>query len=114
MDKFRTLIIVLVVISWSIPALAREHIVTQEATSFSELFLKIEHDDVVKFVNLDSVNHKLTLSHHKLSSIETVLAPGESQSIVFSKPGVYDVICHIHPSMKMTVYVPHVDVVLNQ
>lgn len=114
MDKYRTIVLAFFLLNWQFPAWAKEHVVTQEATTFSELFIKVEHDDVIKFINLDSVNHKLTFSHHKLATIETELEPGESQTIIFSKPGVYDVTCHIHPHMKMTVFVPHVDVVLNQ
>lgn len=113
MDKIRALAICIMLLFWVMPVLAKEHVVTEKGMAFSELFLKIEHDDVVKFVNKDTVNHKLVFSHHSLESIETVLAPGESQTIVFSKPGVYDITCNIHPNMKMTVFVPHVDVVLN-
>ena len=114
MNKIQAIFLIVVSCLWLNIACATEHVVTQDDKQFSEIFLKIEHDDVIRFVNLDNVEHKLTFTHRKLSSLETEVMPGDSQAVVFSKPGVYDVKCDIHPHMKMTVFVPHIDVVMNQ
>jgi len=86
---------------------ALEHIVTQGENQFSELFVKVESNDVIKFVNLDSVNHKLTFTFKEQKEIFSELSPGMAQVVEFSRPGVYDIQCDIHPGMRLTVFVPH-------
>ncbi|NOZ53177.1 MAG: hypothetical protein GXP08_08555 [Gammaproteobacteria bacterium] len=88
-------------------AYAREHVVKQEGHQFSDLFLKLENNDVIRFVNLDSVNHKLTFSYKEDKELFTDIGPGASQIIEFGSPGVYDVECHLHPDMKLTVFIPY-------
>lgn len=89
-------------------AFASEHIITQQGEKFSELFLKISHNDIVKFINQDEVKHKLLVSYKSKSHAFQELTPGKSQAIEFNKSGLYDIECEIHDKMKLTVFVPHI------
>jgi len=92
----------------SSPCAAATHIITQSGIEFSEPFLKIESNDTIKFVNLDTVNHRLIFSYKGQQEKLAMIKPGESQNVVLDKSGIYDVSCTNHPTMKMTVYVPYV------
>ena len=87
---------------------AATHIITQSAEQFSEPFLKIETNDTIKFVNLDTVNHRLVFSYKGQQDKLAMIKPGESQDVVLDKSGIYDISCANHPDMKMTVYIPFV------
>jgi len=88
---------------------ALEHIITQGENQFSELFVKVESNDVIKFVNLDSVDHKLTFTYKAQKETFSELSPGQAQVVEFSRSGVYDIQCDIHPQMRITVFVPHLN-----
>ena len=90
------------------PVLASEFVITQQDGKFSELFLKISHNDIVKFINRDEVKHKLLVSYKSKNHAFDELNPGRSQAIEFNKPGLYDIECEIHKKMKLTVFVPHI------
>jgi len=89
-------------------SLAATHIITQSGEQFSEPFIKIENNDTIKFVNLDTVNHRLVFSYKGQQDKLTMIKPGESQDVVLDKSGIYDISCANHPDMKMTVYIPYV------
>ena len=82
--------------------------IKQKDLKFSELFVKLKSDDVIKFVNLDSVNHRLVFSHKGQQEQMNAITPGSSQEITFSHSGIYDVQCKHHPEMKLTIFVPYV------
>lgn len=82
--------------------------VQQKDHKFSELFLKVKNNDTIKFVNLDSVNHRLVFSHKGRQEQMNAIKPGDSQEISFSHSGIYDVQCIHHPEMKLTIFVPYV------
>lgn len=82
--------------------------VQQKDHQFSELFLKVKNSDTIKFVNLDSVNHRLVFSHKGRQEQMNAIKPGDFQEISFSQSGIYDVQCIHHPEMKLTIFVPYV------
>jgi plastocyanin len=86
---------------------AQEHVVTQENNRFSEVFLKLENNDKLKIVNLDSVNHKITFLYKDREQLVAELEPGDSRIIELSGPGLYDIKSRTHPEMAMTIYIPH-------
>lgn len=98
---------------WSGQLFAAERVVLKDDKTFSELFLKVDSDGVVKFVNHDTVPHILTFKSTKTSMSLRELAPGASQAIKFSTPGLYDVQCQDHPDMKLTMLVSFVDKVVS-
>lgn len=86
---------------------AEEHIITQENNKFSEVFMKLEHNDKIKIVNRDTVNHKISFLYKDKEQLVAELKPGMSQTIELRSPGIYDIRSHVHPEMQLTVYVPH-------
>jgi len=86
---------------------AQEHVITQENNKFSEVFMKLEHNDKIKIVNRDSVNHKISFLYKDKEQLVAELKPGMSQTIELKSPGIYDIKSQIHPEMQLTVYVPH-------
>ena len=108
MQKYTRPVLVIIAMLLTTPVIADTHIITQQHKKFSDMFVKMENDDVLKFVNLDSVKHRLIFTHkgrqEQLHSIE----PGKEQEITLHDSGIYDIQCKHHPSMKLTVYVPHV------
>ena len=87
---------------------ADTHVITQQEKKFSDVFLKIENNDIIKFVNLDTVKHRLVYSHRGHQEQLQAVEPGKEQEITFSDPGIYDIQCKHHPEMKLTVYIPYV------
>jgi plastocyanin len=92
----------------SISAQADTHIITQEHMEFSDIFLKMENNDTIKFVNLDTVNHRLVFSYKGQEEKLAWIKPGDSQEVLLDRSGIYDVHCLNHPEMKLTVFIPHV------
>lgn len=88
-------------------SLAQELVVTQKNNQFSEVFLKLENNDKLKIVNLDSVNHKIAFLYKDKEQLVTELKPGASRVIELGSPGLYDIKSQNHPEMMMTIYVPH-------
>jgi plastocyanin len=57
----------------------------------------------VRWVNGDDSPHQITVTSTKERS--PILTKGQSASMAFNTPGVYDYICGLHPSMKGSVEV---------
>jgi plastocyanin len=96
-------------LSWAGQAFAVERVVMQQDKTFSEIFVKVDSEGVVRFVNDDSVRHVLTFRGKNTELLSKEIEPGKSQLIRFSKPGLYDIQCQSYPDMKLTVFVSFVD-----
>ena len=103
----RATIVGLILVWFTATASAQEHVITQENNKFSEVFMKLEHNDKIKIVNLDTVNHKISFLYKDKEQLVAELKPGMSQTIELRSPGIYDIKSHVHPEMQLTVYVPH-------
>ncbi len=107
MFKVASVLIValLTTISLSMPAFAEEFNVVQKDKQFSVSSLKVKVGDTVKFKNEDPFPHNI----YSLSDIQTFdlgsHGQGVVKSVTFDKPGIVDVECAIHPSMKLKVEV---------
>lgn len=88
-----------------LPALAADHVITQNGKKFSERKLTIAAGDTVTFVNDDKTTHNVhsTTEGHQFDL--GAQAPGDSYSSVFDQPGKVKVRCAIHPKMKLQVTV---------
>ena len=82
--------------------------INQKDHKFSEMFVKIKNNDVIRFVNHDEVNHRLIFTYKGQQEQMNVIQPGKSQEVSFSQAGIYDVHCKIHPEMKLTIFIPYV------
>ncbi len=65
--------------------------------------LKIKAGTKVTWINMDSAPHNVRSSDKILNSPD--LSEGDSWPYTFIKPGVYNYICSIHPSMKAKIIV---------
>jgi plastocyanin len=72
---------------------------------FSPDLVVIPVGSTVSFPNMDPIFHNIfSLSKPKTFDLGSY-NKGESRSVVFSKPGVVSVYCHLHPNMAATVVV---------
>jgi len=87
------------------PAFAEDHRVTQKDKTFSIGSVKIRTGDNIVFLNADSVTHNVfsaTKGHE--FEIKTQL-PGASDAVHFESEGTLEILCAIHPRMKLRVQV---------
>lgn len=84
---------------------AKEFTIDQKDKAFSLTSLTVKVGDVINFRNSDPFFHNIySLSPVKIFDLGSY-KQGESKSINFDKPGVVEVNCAIHPSMKLKVTV---------
>jgi plastocyanin len=82
------------------------YIVSQKGRAFHPLTLSINRGDTVRIVNDDG-----DLLHHAYVESDTFnfdsgdQLPGSKTDVVFSVPGTFNVLCGIHPKMKLVVVV---------
>ena len=88
------------------PARAAEHFVDQHDLMFVPGSVTIKADDTVRFTDTDRITHNITIVNPDGSSEDKGMSTFSQHIVVqFDKPGVYKVICRIHPDMKMTITV---------
>jgi len=89
----------------SVALAAAQHTITQKGKKFSEASLSIPKGDILVFVNDDNVAHNIySQSPSNEFNLGSVL-PGNSVPVTFDKSGDVDILCAIHPLMKMKVKV---------
>ena len=82
------------------------YVVSQRGRAFHPVFLSIKQGDTVRIVNDDG-----DLLHHAYVESDSFnfdsgdQLPGSKTDIVFSVPGPFNVLCGIHPKMKLVVVV---------
>jgi plastocyanin len=86
-------------------ALAAERTISQKGKMFSESAVQIKKGDSLVFLNDDNVVHNvLSTTPGSVFNLGSI-APGHSTPVTFDKVGDLQVLCAIHPSMKMSVKV---------
>jgi plastocyanin len=82
------------------------HVITQKGRAFHPLTLTINRGDTLQFFDDDG-----DLLHHAYVESDTFnfdsgdQQPGSRTNVVFSVPGTFNVLCGIHPKMKLVVTV---------
>jgi plastocyanin len=72
---------------------------------FSPDLLVVPIGSTVSFPNMDPVFHNIfSLSKPKSFDLGSY-SKGETRNVVFPKPGIVDVYCHLHPNMSATIVV---------
>ena len=84
------------------PALGATSVVVQKGRAFRPAEISIARGDTVTFTNDDSYIHQVYVDGLFDSSEK---APGENLNETFRDAGTFQVRCHIHPTMKLTVRV---------
>jgi plastocyanin len=93
------------VAAYAVAAYAAEHTIGQKGKVFSQAELAIKAGDSVVFVNDDNIPHNVMSMDADNKFNLGSLRPGASTPVTFKSPGNVEVICAIHPSMKMRVKV---------
>ncbi len=80
--------------------------VSQRGRAFLPGAMSIHRGDTVEVVNDDGdLMHHAYVDDPEFSFDSGDQAPGAKADIVFTKPGTFDVLCGIHPKMKLVVTV---------
>jgi plastocyanin len=81
---------------------AADAVVTQKSRAFRPTDVTVNRGETVTFTNDDSYIHQIYVEG-LFDSDEK--APGENLNETFPRSGSFQVRCHIHPTMRMTVHV---------
>lgn len=93
------------VMAAAVLAAAPELTVHQKNQEFSVRNLVVKPGDRITFVNSDNVTHNI-YSDSKGFEFEIELQPpGRADTVQFSRPGIAEVRCAIHPNMRLSVEV---------
>ena len=86
-------------------ALAATQVIHQQGRAFSSESITVKKGEAVTFLNDDTVPHNIMSSSKGNEFNLGSQAPGTSTDVIFKEAGDVQVICAIHPRMKMTVKV---------
>ncbi|MEY4766267.1 MAG: hypothetical protein RI907_2940 [Pseudomonadota bacterium] len=91
----------------ALPALAwsADHTVSQKNKAFSTSVLNIKAGDKVSFRNEDPFAHNVFSLSDPMQFDLGTYPQGQAKTVTFSKAGLYEVECAIHPEMKLTINV---------
>lgn len=90
---------------FSCAALAATQMVHQEGRKFSSDSISVKTGATLVFLNDDTVPHNVFSRSNGNEFNLGSQPPGTSTEVTFTEAGEVQVICAIHPRMKMTVYV---------
>ena len=92
-------------LAFSAFAVAADHVITQKGRLFSVESITIKKGDTITFSNDDTVPHNiLSLSPGSEFNLGSQ-RPGSSTPVTFNTAGEFNVMCAIHPRMKLAVKV---------
>jgi len=85
---------------------ASTYMVSQKGREFQPGNLTIKRGEVITIVNDDAdLRHHAYIDSDKFKFDSGDQEPGSKTNITFSVAGTFDVLCAIHPKMKLTVHV---------
>ena len=79
--------------------------IAQRSRAFDRDTIDVATGDVVQFSNEDPFLHQIYVASPSFSFDSDEQAPGTTIAVTFTKPGVFEVRCHIHPKMLLKVTV---------
>ena len=79
--------------------------IDQKALTFSMPTVVVNKGDILNFMNSDSTSHNILITGEGVTLNSGLQQPGVAFKAPMMKPGAYQVVCGIHPKMKMTVVV---------
>ncbi|MFN3657090.1 MAG: plastocyanin/azurin family copper-binding protein [Pseudolabrys sp.] len=91
--------------AYAVAAYAAEHTIGQKGKVFSKADITIKAGDSIVFVNDDNIPHNVMSMNPDNKFNLGSLRPGSATPVTFKAAGDVEVICAIHPSMKMRVKV---------
>ena len=81
------------------------HIIVQSGRAFHPLEVTINHGETLDFSNRDEFIHQIYVKSDALTFDSDEQAPGQDVPLKFPAAGTFEVHCHIHPKMSLTVHV---------
>jgi plastocyanin len=100
-----TVLTCVTLVGLSMGALAATEVVHQQGRAFSVENMTVKKGDAVTFLNDDTVPHNIMSTSKGNEFNLGSQAPGTSKDVTFNVAGDVQVICAIHPRMKMLVKV---------
>jgi plastocyanin len=100
-----TVIPLVVFAGLSTGALAATEVIHQQGRTFSSESITVKKGDAITFLNDDTVPHNVMSASKGNEFNLGSLPPGSSTDVTFKESGDVQVICAIHPRMKMAVKV---------
>jgi plastocyanin len=88
--------------AFAVHAADNSHVIVQKGRAFHPAEITIGRNEPLTFTNEDSFIHQIYVEG-LFDSEEK--GPGENLNETFSRAGTFQVRCHIHPTMRMTVRV---------
>jgi plastocyanin len=79
--------------------------VDQKGLAFSTAALTVSKGSILSFNNSDNTSHNILITGAGVNLNSGLQQPGVSFKAPMVKPGTYQVMCGIHPKMKMSVTV---------
>ena len=101
--RMLTSLTVVVLVGLSAGALAANLTITQKGRLFSSESITIKKGESVTFANDDTVPHNIVSTSKGNEFNLGSQPPGAATDVTFKETGEAQVICAIHPRMKMTV-----------
>ncbi len=92
-------------LSGSVAALAAETAIRQKGKLFTPNEVAVKKGDTLLFVNDDNITHNVYSASTGNQFNLGAIAPGNSTPVTFKNSGSVDILCAIHPSMKMSLKV---------
>jgi plastocyanin len=84
---------------------ASSHTVAQRNRAFGVREISVKADDTIKFSNEDQFLHQIFIASPALNFDSAEQAPGQTIEVRFPTSGSFEVLCHIHPKMRLAVTV---------
>lgn len=78
-------------------------VVDQSGLQFNTASVSVKRGQSVTFRNSDRTVHNITVTGAGMNFNGGLQKPGDDVDVLFTKAGVFNVTCGIHPKMKMTV-----------
>ena len=103
--RMRSLLSLAIIGGLSTGAFAATQVIHQQGRAFSAESVTIKKGEALTFLNDDSVPHNLMSASKGNEFNLGSQAPGTSTDVTFKEAGDVQVICAIHPRMKMMVKV---------
>ncbi|MGY3546566.1 plastocyanin [Bradyrhizobium sp. USDA 4472] len=94
-----------IICGFSVGAYAATEVIRQQGRAFSSESISVRKGDAVTFLNDDTVPHNIMSASKGNEFNLGSQAPGTSTDVTFKEAGDVQVICAIHPRMKMMVKV---------
>lgn len=81
------------------------HVISQKKRKYTPKDISVKAGESVTVLNDDLFLHHTYIDHTNMKFDSGSMEEGDRIDILFKKKGAYDVLCKIHPKMKLTVTV---------